>query len=95
MASVRMHKSMDAAFNYDQHGQPKHQDVQMRWKQRVKYVQTIRTIDAATEQDVALSKTLARTDIQGLAHAIKVYLDPGKLGFYDKILAPFQRKHPE
>lgn len=54
MASVRMHKSMDAAFNYDQHGQPKHHDVQMRWKQRAEYVQMIRTIEAATEQDVAL-----------------------------------------
>jgi hypothetical protein len=95
MASVRMHKSMDAAFNYNQHGQPKQQDIQMRWKQRAEYVQMIRTLEAATKQDVALSKTLASTDIQGLAHAIKVYLDPGKLRFYDKNLAPFRRMHPE
>lgn len=36
-----------------------------------------------------LSRTLTNQDVQGVAHAIKAYRDPGKLGFYCRVLEPF------
>jgi Phosphotransferase enzyme family len=85
-------RAMDAAFNYDQNGQPKHADVKLRWKERAEYVQMVKAAETTRKKDAALSKTLGNADVQGLAHAIKVYNDPGKLGFYEKILQPFQER---
>jgi hypothetical protein len=36
--------------------------------------------------DHMLSSTLADRDVQNLAGAIKLYLDPGKIGYYCKVL---------
>ena len=85
-------RAMDAAFNYDQNGQPKHADVRLRWKERAEYVQMVKAAETAMKKDAVLSRTLGNADVQGLAHAIKVYTEPGKLGFYDKILDPFRER---
>jgi hypothetical protein len=39
--------------------------------------------------DNKLSTTLNNHDVQNLAYAVRVYLDPGKLGFYDRVLETF------
>jgi hypothetical protein len=62
-------------------------------KERVEYVEMVKVAEPAKKGDAALSKMLGNADAQGLAHAIKVYHDPGKLGFYDKILELFKEKH--
>jgi hypothetical protein len=85
-------RAMDAASNYDQNGQPIHAGVKLRWKERAEYVQMVKAAETAKKKDTALSETLGNADVQGLAHAIKVYSDPGKLGFYEKILELFQEK---
>ncbi|ERF71248.1 hypothetical protein EPUS_05300 [Endocarpon pusillum Z07020] len=77
-------RAMDAAFNNDQNGQPKPADARLRWKERAEYVQMVKAAETAMNKDAALSRTLGTTDVQGLAHAIKVYTEPGKLSFYDK-----------
>ncbi len=88
-------RAMDAAFNYDQNGQPKQADVRRRWKERAEYVQMVQAAEVAMKKDAMLSRILGNADIQGLADAIKVYTNPGKLGFYDKILHPFKKKHAQ
>lgn len=84
-------KAMDAPWNYDQNGQPNNPATQLRWTERAEYVQMVQAAETAKQKDTILSETLGNSDIQGLAHAIKVYHDPGKMGFYDKILEPFKK----
>ena len=85
-------RALDAAFNYDQQGQPRDPDTKLRWKARADYAQIVQEIETSSKRDTTLSQILSDVDVQGLAHAIKVYHDPGKLGFYDKILEPFDDK---
>lgn len=70
----------------------KHADVRLRWEDPAEYVQMVKAAETAMNKDAALSRTLGNTDVQGLAHAIKVYTEPGKLGFYDRILDPFRER---
>ena len=88
-------RAMDAEFNYDEHGRPKDADTKLRWKERADYVQMVKSAEASKKTDATLSRILSNVDVQGLADAIKVYHDPGKLGFYDRILEPFKDKHRE
>ena len=85
-------RALDAAFNYYQQGQPRDPDTKLRWKARADYAQIVQEIETSSKRDTTLSQILSDVDVQGLAHAIKVYHDPGKLGFYDKILEPFDDK---
>jgi hypothetical protein len=59
-------RAMDATFNYDQHGQPVHSDVRLRWSERAEYVEMVKATETAKNKDTALSRTLGDADIQGL-----------------------------
>ncbi|KAL3469908.1 hypothetical protein BJX99DRAFT_251616 [Aspergillus californicus] len=81
--------AMDDSRNYDENGRPKSPDTERRIEEVVQYVNCIQQWEERLKKDDKLSGILLNPDIQGLAYALKVYLDPGKLGFYDKILKPF------
>lgn len=71
---------MDAAFNYDQHGQPIDADVRLMWKEQAEYVHLVE---------------LGSAEVQGPAYAIKVYIGPGRLGFMIRFWNPFKRSTPK
>lgn len=85
-------RAMDVAWNYDELGQPVDPDTKLTWRERAEYVEMVREAESTKRTDAALSKTLEDATIQGLANAIKIYSDPGKIGFYKKILEPFQAR---
>ncbi|KFY76729.1 hypothetical protein V499_03696 [Pseudogymnoascus sp. VKM F-103] len=84
---------MDAPWNYDENGQPLDEDTRRRWQERKEYVEKVASVEASKQIDNMLSTTLNNHDVQNLAYAVRVYLDPGKLGFYDKVLETFESKH--
>lgn len=86
-------RAMDADFNDDEYGRPKDPDTQLRWQERADYVQLVREAEVSKMKEATLSSILGNTNVQGLACAIKLYHDPGRLRFYDRILQPFQHKH--
>ncbi|ELR06926.1 hypothetical protein GMDG_02296 [Pseudogymnoascus destructans 20631-21] len=66
------------------------EDTKRRWQERKEYMEKVANAEASKQIDNMLSTTLDNHDVQNLAYAVKVYLDPGKLGFYDKVLEPFE-----
>ncbi|CEL03983.1 hypothetical protein ASPCAL05117 [Aspergillus calidoustus] len=82
--------AMDSPNNYNADGQHKDINVIHRFRERAQYVQFVQEMEEELGMDQSLSRVLMDPDIQGLAHAIKVYHDPGKLGFYCNILKPFK-----
>ncbi|KAL5365393.1 hypothetical protein BJX96DRAFT_181678 [Aspergillus floccosus] len=80
---------MDDPNNYKSDGTPKDQSMIQRLHERGEYVKFVQAKEEEMGIDKKLSKTLLDSNIQGLARAIKVYHDPGKLGFYCEVLAPF------
>ncbi|KAL3456031.1 hypothetical protein BJX64DRAFT_271350 [Aspergillus heterothallicus] len=82
-------RAMDDPSNYDASGGPKDQDSIQRLKERDEYVQYVGDAEKELGIDNMLSTVLSDGAIQGLAYAIKVYLDPGKMGFYCNALEPF------
>lgn len=52
------------------------------------YAQFVQERERELGADQKLSTVLLNPAIQGLAYAMKVYLDPGKLGFYCTVLRP-------
>ncbi|KAL4931868.1 phosphotransferase family protein [Aspergillus undulatus] len=81
--------AMDDPRNYDENGRPKDADTKRRLEERVQYANYVQQWEERLKKDGKLSEILLNPDVQGLAHAMKVYIDPGKLGFYDRILKPF------
>jgi len=55
------------------------------------YINIVEQRERDLGADQTLSKILRDSDVQSLAHEIKVYHDPGKLGFYCEILRLFDR----
>ena len=49
--------------------------------------------EAAKQIDDKLSATLNAQNFQNLVYAIRVYLDPRKLGFYHRVVKPFEIKN--
>jgi hypothetical protein len=49
--------------------------------------------EAAEGIDDKLSATLNDQNFQNLAYAMRVYLDLGKLGFYHRVIEPFEMKN--
>lgn len=82
--------AMDDPNNYDADGQPKDGDTKRRLNERAEYADYVRRSEAELKTDRKLSETLLDSDIQALAHAMKLYLDPGKLGLYCNVLDPFR-----
>jgi len=81
--------SMDASWNYDENGQPLDEGTKQRWEERKEYVQRVARFEAIEKIDGKLSATLNNQHFQSLAYAMRVYLEPGKLGFYHKVIEPF------
>ncbi|KNG83431.1 hypothetical protein ANOM_009700 [Aspergillus nomiae NRRL 13137] len=79
---------MDDPNIYDCNGLPKEEESRRRLYERAEYIKYVLMKEEELNMDQKLSQTLLDPDIQGFAHAMKVYLDPGKLGFYCKILEP-------
>ncbi|KAK7408621.1 hypothetical protein QQX98_009185 [Neonectria punicea] len=77
---------MDAPWNYDDAGEPTNQEIRERWKEQKEYLQSVMEAEERRKLDHMLSSTLADRDVQNLAGAIKLYLDPGKIGYYYKVL---------
>ena len=83
---------MDTPWNCDKDGEPRGTGTKLRWQERKQYVESVRRAELEMKVDNKLSTTLAGHGLQNLASAIKLYLDPRKMGFYDKILQPFQEQ---
>lgn len=81
--------AMDNPHNYKASGQPRDHDIILRLNERAQYVQYVQEKERELEADQMLSTVLLNPAAQGLAYAMKVYLDPGKLGFYCNVLQPF------
>jgi len=77
---------MDAPWNYDSEGQPTDSSVRQVWAERDEYVRLVREAEAEKGLDRRLSTTLADRGVQNLAGALKLFLDPGKIGFYCRVL---------
>jgi hypothetical protein len=64
--------------------------IRRRWHEREEYVKKVVNVEGSKQIDNMLSTTLDNHDVQHLAYAMRVYLDPGKLGFYDQVVEPFE-----
>lgn len=84
---------MDAACNYDENGQPLNEDTRRRWQERKEYVKKVASAEVSKQMDNMLSTSLDHHGVQNLAYAVRVYLDPGKLGFYDRVLETFESEY--
>ncbi|POR33167.1 Uncharacterized protein TPAR_06618, partial [Tolypocladium paradoxum] len=80
---------MDAPWNYDDEGLPIDPSVRQVWDERDEYVRFVREAEVERGLDQCLSTTLANRTVQNLAGALKLFLDPGKIGFYCKVLEQF------
>ncbi|KND90455.1 hypothetical protein TOPH_05027 [Tolypocladium ophioglossoides CBS 100239] len=80
---------MDAPWNYDDKGLPIDPSVRQVWDELDEYVRFVREAEVERGLDRCLSTTLANRTVQNLAGALKLFLDPGKNGFYCKVLEQF------
>ncbi|RHZ43885.1 uncharacterized protein CDV56_102637 [Aspergillus thermomutatus] len=78
--------AMDDPRNYEANGQPKDFDSRRRLNERAEYAKYVQKKEEELKGDDKLSQVLLDPGAQGLAHAIKVYHDPGKLEFYCKAI---------
>ncbi len=81
---------MDAPWNYHDNGDPKDEDIKQRWLERREYIDSVKQAEQACSFDNRLSTILSDRRLQDLASAIKLYLDSGKYGFYNKVLDQFR-----
>lgn len=58
-----------------------------RWQERKKYVERAASCAAFEQTDDMLSTTIDDSDFRNLAYAMRVYLDPDKLGSYHRVLS--------
>jgi hypothetical protein len=82
---------MDDPGNYDTEGRLKDADGVQRLRDRDEYLGYVQVVEREREfgVDQRLSAVLSDPAAQGLAYALKVYLDPGKLGLYCNVLDVF------
>ncbi|KAL4945884.1 hypothetical protein BDV06DRAFT_229742 [Aspergillus oleicola] len=83
-------RAMDDPENYDVDGWPKDEDTRVRVEERGEYVGFVREMEQETGTDGRLSNVLGNGNLQGLAYAVQVFLDPGKMGFYTRVLDLFR-----
>ncbi|RDW68783.1 uncharacterized protein DSM5745_08543 [Aspergillus mulundensis] len=76
--------------NYDAGGKHRDPDAIRRLSERVQYARFVQEMESELGVDERLSR-LMDSEIQGLAQAMKVYHDPGKLGFYCDVRRPFRK----
>lgn len=84
-----MPPAMDDPRNYKANRQPRDPDSIQHLKERAQYTQYVQEKERELKVDQKLSTIILNPAVQGLAYAMKVYLDPGKLGFYCNVLQPF------
>jgi hypothetical protein len=84
-------RPMGPPSNYDADGLSKDPDLKFSWDKRQSYVEMVKVAEVRQGKDHGLSNTLGILDIQGLATAMKLYHDPGKLGYYVNVLIPFRK----
>lgn len=84
-------RAMDAAWNYDAAGVPVDADTRRLWRERAEYADMVVRCEGVQGRDDGLSVALRDAAGQALAYAVEVFHEPGKLGFYDRLLAPFER----
>jgi len=84
---------MDATWSNNDSGEPLDENTSRRWRERKEYVEKVAKFEVSEQMDDKLSTTLNNSDFQNLAYAMRVYLDPGKLGFYHKVLEPFDTEN--
>jgi hypothetical protein len=77
---------MDAPWNYDEFGRPIDPSTAELWEGRDEYVLRVREAEVINGLDQRLSNVLADRTSQDLAGALKLYVDPGKIGFYCRVL---------
>ncbi|KAI2786177.1 hypothetical protein POX_g08559 [Penicillium oxalicum] len=77
---------IDLPSNYDHNGYPVDVEVQNRWKERQEYIESVKTAETEKAFDNKLSRILASHETQNLATSIKLYEDPGKIGYYCRLL---------
>jgi hypothetical protein len=83
---------MDASWNCDDAGEPLDECTKRKWRERKEYAERVARFEVSEQMDDKLSTTLDNCDFRNLAYAMRVYLDPGKLGLYHKVLEPFEWK---
>ncbi|GAB0137239.1 hypothetical protein EsDP_00005515 [Epichloe bromicola] len=79
-------QELDAPYNYDENGVPVDQDTRQRWDDRRQYEKLVAEMELETQGDNMLSSTLSNRRHQKLAYAMRVYTNPGKLLFYDRVM---------
>ncbi|RDA90276.1 hypothetical protein CP533_1502 [Ophiocordyceps camponoti-saundersi (nom. inval.)] len=77
---------LDAPFNYDENGLPIDEETRQAWDDRRQYEKFVAEMEVETQGDDMLSSTLSNRRHQKLAYAMRVYTDPGKLLFYDRVV---------
>lgn len=81
---------MDSPLKYDSNGDPLDDEIRRRWEERDEYLQSVKEAERnGLLYDDSLSAMLASRKSQTLATALKLYVDPGKLGYYCEVLDEF------
>lgn len=80
---------MDLPSNYDSDGNPIDDETRQQWEERNEYLQSAKEAERKMAYDNNLSTMLASRTSQNLATALRLYVDPGKLGYYCKVLDEF------
>jgi hypothetical protein len=83
----------DAPWNYDENREPVDKDTRQTWREWKEYIEMVTRFVAAEGVDNKLSSTLNDQNFQILAYAMKVYLDLRRLGFYHRVIEPFEMKN--
>lgn len=86
---------MDAPWNYDENGEALDAGTKQTFQERKEYVEMVKKAEVAPKIDDKLSANLDNSDLQNLASAMKLFFDPGKMGFYDNVLEPFRLKRDQ
>lgn len=81
---------MDAPWNYDENGEPVDREIRQRWEEQREYLLSVSEAEEERNLDCTLSSVLADRNVQNLAGAIYLYLNPGKIGYYCKVLDYFR-----
>lgn len=84
-------KVLDAPWNYGEDGRPIDEELVVLQGDRAWYVGLVKESEKECDTDDRLSRTLGDGDVQGLAYAMRAFLDPGKIAEYVKVLEPFRR----
>jgi hypothetical protein len=65
----------------------------LSWRERKEYIERMARFEGVEGIDDKLSAPLNDQNFQNLAYAMRVCLDLGKLGFYHRVIEPFEMKN--